>query len=181
MVKVYPLEWGCQTRTKERAMTESAPDDVAAQRARVMEGMRGYGATFTELSRRFAEWLSLHHTDAVALLEIAEAEQRGDPLSPARLGERVSLTSGATTALINRLEHADHVVRTREHSDRRVVTLHTTEHVGALAERYFGPLGDRLDAMMANYPPEQLRQFETFVAHLRDTMEEHLREQNSNR
>jgi DNA-binding MarR family transcriptional regulator len=162
-------------------MADSTPDDVAVQRARLLEQMRAYGATFTEVSRRFATWLNLHYTDAVALLEIAEAEQRGNPLSPARLSERVSLTSGATTALINRLEQAHHVVRTREHSDRRVVTLHTTEHVGELAQEYFGPLADRLDAMMTQYPPERLRQFETFIVDLRNTMEHHLREQNSHR
>ncbi|BBZ29033.1 hypothetical protein MMAD_33280 [Mycolicibacterium madagascariense] len=157
-------------------MGESPPDDVAAHRARVMAGLRGYGATFTEVSRRFATWLSLHHTDAVALLEIFEAEQLGSPLTPARLGERVSLTSGATTALINRLERAEHVVRSREHADRRVVTLHTTAQVATLAEEYFGPLGARLDAMMTRYPPVQLRLFETFVHDLRATMEAHLRD-----
>jgi len=141
-----------------------------------MEEMRGYGATFTEFSRRFAAWLDLHYTDAVALLEISAAEERGDPLSPARLSERISLSSGATTALINRLEHAHHVVRTREHSDRRVVTLHTTEHVGELASQYFGPLAARFDEMMSHYSPEVLRQFETFIVDLRNTMELHLRE-----
>jgi DNA-binding MarR family transcriptional regulator len=85
-------------------------------------------------------------------------------------------SSGATTALINRLERAHHVVRTREHSDRRVITLHTTEHVGELASEYFGPLAERLDDMMANYSPEVLRQFETFVVDLRNTMELHLRD-----
>lgn len=160
-------------------MTGSPTDDVASHRAAVMEGLRGYGATFTEVSRRFATWLSLHYTDAVALLEIDEADRRGDPLSPARLSERISLTSGATTALINRLEHAEHVVRAREHTDRRVVTLHTTEHVGTLAGEYFGPLGARLDAMMASYSPEQLRLFERFVGDLRDTMEQHLRDHDS--
>jgi MarR family transcriptional regulator, organic hydroperoxide resistance regulator len=157
-------------------MAESTPDDVAAQRARLMEELRGYGATFTEFSRRFAAWLDLHYTDAVALLEISAAEERGDPLSPARLSERISLSSGATTALINRLEQAHHVVRTREHSDRRVITLHTTEHVGELASQYFGPLAERIDDMMANYSPEVLRQFETFVVDLRNTMELHLRD-----
>jgi DNA-binding MarR family transcriptional regulator len=161
---------------EEAKVTEPVPD-VAAQRIRLMAEMRSYGTTFTEVSRRFAAWLNLHYTDAVALLEIAEAEQRGQPLSPAGLSARVSLTSGATTALINRLETAHHVVRTREHTDRRVVTLHTTEHVGELADRYFGPLGRRMDATMMTYPPEQLRQFEIFVADLRDTMERHLREQ----
>jgi len=157
-------------------MAESTPDDVAAQRARLMEELRGYGATFTEFSRRFAAWLDLHYTDAVALLEISAAESRGHPLSPARLSERISLSSGATTALINRLEQAHHVVRTREHSDRRVITLHTTEHVGELASEYFGPLAERLDDMMANYSPELLGQFETFVVDLRNTMELHLRD-----
>jgi DNA-binding MarR family transcriptional regulator len=161
-------------------MTESriseGTSDVAAQRARLMEEMRGYGATFTEVSRRFAAWLALHYTDAVALLEISAAEQRGEPLSPARLSERIALSSGATTALINRLEEARHVVRTREQTDRRVVTLHATEHVGGLAEEYFGPLGERLDAMMARYSPEQLREFEAFVVDMRNTMDTHLRE-----
>ena len=91
-----------------------------------MEELQAYGANFTELSRRFAAWQGLHSTDAAALLEISAAENRGDPLSPARLGQRISLSSGATTALLNRLEAAGHLVRTREHSDRRVVTLHTT-------------------------------------------------------
>ena len=157
-------------------MVESTPD-VVAQRTRLMEEMRGYGASFTEISRRFAAWLALHHTDAVALLEISAAEQRGEPLSPARLSERISLSSGATTTLINRLERAHHVVRTREHSDRRVVTLHTTEHVGDLAQKYFGPLGERLDAMMARYSPEQLREFEAFVVDMRTTMDRHLKEE----
>jgi hypothetical protein len=33
-----------------------------------------------------------------------------------------------------------------------------------------------LDDMMANYSPEVLRQFETFVVDLRNTMELHLRD-----
>jgi DNA-binding MarR family transcriptional regulator len=158
-------------------VADPTADLVAAQRARVMEELRAYGATFTEFSRRFARWLDLHYTDAVALLEISAAEERGDPLSPARLSERISLSSGATTALVNRLEQAHHVVRTREREDRRVVTLHTTEHVGALAHEYFGPMAERLDHMMERYSPEVLRQFETFVVDLRNTMELHLTEE----
>lgn len=157
-------------------MAESPTTDVAAQRFRLMEELRAYGATFTEFSRRFAAWLALHSTDAAALLEISAAEERGDPLSPARLGARISLSSGATTALLNRLEQAGHIVRSREHSDRRIVTLHTTARVGDLAHEFFGPLSVRLDAMMAQYPPELLEQFEQFMSHLRATMDDHLAE-----
>jgi hypothetical protein len=34
----------------------------------------------------------------------------------------------------------------------------------------------RLDAMMAQYPPELLEQFEQFMVHLRATMDAHLAE-----
>ena len=81
-------------------MAESSTNEVATQRFRLMEELRAYGANFTEFSRRFAAWLAMHSTDAAALLEISAAEERGDPLSPARLGERITLSSGATTAAV---------------------------------------------------------------------------------
>ncbi|MEU9806287.1 MarR family transcriptional regulator [Mycobacterium sp. NPDC050853] len=160
-------------------MARKTSGDVVAQRILLMAEMHSLDATFAELGRHLAASLETHHTDAVALLEIVEAERRDEPLSPARLGERVALTSGATTALVNRLERAHHVVRVREQADRRVVSLHATEHVRGLAEQYFGPLGDRLDEMMSQYPAEQRRQFIDFMVDLRTTLEHHLREQDS--
>lgn len=69
------------------------------------------------------------------MVEILAAEERGLPLTPARLAERIALTTGATSTLLNRLETSGHIVRTREHSDRRVVTLHVTPSSHQLAMR----------------------------------------------
>lgn len=149
-------------------------DGVAAQRERLMEGLRAYGGQYAELSRRFAAWLGLHSTDATAVLEIAAAEERGTPLSPARLSERIALSTGATTALLNRLETAGHITRTREHSDRRVITLRSGPHIQERADEFFGPLAHRLDATMAHYPPDLLARFESFVTDLNSTMDAHL-------
>lgn len=152
-------------------------EDVAAQRDRLMAALRAYGEMYTEFGRVFAAWLGVHPTDAGALVEIFEAEERGEPLTPTRLSERISLSSGATTALLNRLEGAGHVVRSREHADRRVVTLRSSADLHGLADRFFGPLAVRLSAMMAEYPPELLSGFEDFLARLRTTMRAHLAEQ----
>lgn len=149
-------------------------DGVAAQRERLMEGLRIYGGHYAELSRRFAAWLGLHSTDATAVLEIASAEERGAPLSPARLSERISLSTGATTALLNRLEAAGHITRSREHSDRRVITLRSGAHIQERADEFFGPLAHRLDTAMAHYPQDLLERFESFMADLNSTMEAHL-------
>ncbi|MEU7119492.1 MarR family transcriptional regulator [Streptomyces zaomyceticus] len=155
-------------------MEEAVRDGVAEQRERLMESLRIYGGHYAELSRRFAAWLGLHSTDATAVLEIAAAEERGTPLSPARLSERISLSTGATTALLNRLEAAGHITRAREHSDRRIVTLRSGGHVQERADEFFGPLAHRLDAAMSHYPPQFLEQVEAFMTDLNTTMDSHL-------
>ncbi|MEU7899090.1 MarR family transcriptional regulator [Nonomuraea sp. NPDC049152] len=158
-------------------MGEPKLGHVSAQHHRLMEGLRVYGANYTEFTRRFAAWLGVHSTDAVALMEIFYAEDRGAPLSPARLSERISLSSGATTALLNRLERAGHIIRTREHTDRRIVTLTSSPHIQEPARKFFGPLADRLDATMSRYPPELLQQFETFLHDLCTAMDAQLEQQ----
>jgi len=66
------------------------------------------------------------------------------------------LTAGATSTLLNRLEAAGHIVRTREHSDRRIVTLHSTEAIHASAAAFYAPLAERLDSILRGYSPHQL-------------------------
>ncbi|WP_237527666.1 MarR family transcriptional regulator [Streptomyces sp. SID2119] len=158
------------------AVEESAHSGVAAQRERLIEGLRAYGGQFTELSRLFADWLGLHSTDAAALLEVAAAEERGTPLSPARLSERILLSPSATTALLNRLEQAGHIIRSREHTDRRVITLRSSAYVQERADEFFRPLGVRLDAVMAGHPPEVLAGFEALLGDLSRSMDGYIAE-----
>ncbi|MEU3459192.1 helix-turn-helix domain-containing protein [Streptomyces sp. NPDC006733] len=147
-----------------------------AQRERLIETLRAYSGRFTELSHLFADWLGLHSTDATALLEIAAAEERGVPLSPARLSERILLSPGATTALLNRLEGAGHIIRSREGTDRRVITLRSSAYVQERAEEFFHPLGERLDAVMAEHPQELLAGFEALLADLSTSMDSYIAE-----
>ena len=147
-----------------------------AQHDRLLEGLRAYGANYREFTRRFATWLGLHATDAEALIEILTAEERGTTLSPARLSERIALSNSATTALLNRLEQAGHIVRSREHDDRRVITLRSTPRIHALADEFFTPLGTRVGTVMDEYSPEELQRFEAFVEDLRATMTAQLAE-----
>ncbi len=148
----------------------------ATHRDGVLDGLRAYGAISAEIGKRFAGSLGLHPTDASALIEILEAEERGTPLSPARLSERIGLTSGATSSLLNRLETNGHIERSRVHADRRIVTLHSTPGVRQVAGSFFDPLGERLATMMDSYPDDLLRRFESFLAELRATSEAYVRD-----
>ncbi|WP_202864908.1 MarR family winged helix-turn-helix transcriptional regulator [Rothia halotolerans] len=161
-------------------MEENVRDESAAKPAgapdRVMAGLRAYGAVSAEISKRFAASLDLHPTDASALIEILEAEEREAPLSPARLAKRIGLTSGATSSLLNRLEANGHIERSRVHADRRVVTLRSTSRVREAADAFFDPLASRLGIMMSAYSDEVLQQLEAFLADLASTSEGYLRE-----
>ncbi|GAB2809625.1 MarR family winged helix-turn-helix transcriptional regulator [Streptomyces daliensis] len=154
-------------------MEEAASEGVAAQREQLAAELRGYGAGFTELGRRFAARLGVHSTDAFALLEITSAESNEVPLSPAVLSRRIQLSSGAMAALLNRLEEAGYVTRIRGHSDRRTVTLHSSPHVRELAEEFFRPANARQDAVLSRYSPELLSRFKTLIAELSAALDEH--------
>ncbi|WP_020668880.1 MarR family winged helix-turn-helix transcriptional regulator [Amycolatopsis nigrescens] len=153
------------------------PGEVAERSVRLLDGLRAFGANYTEFTGRFAISLGLHATDATALMEILYAEDKGAPLSPTRLSERLSLTTGATTNLLNRLERLGHIVRTREHADRRLVTLRSSARIETPAREFFGPLNENLQALVAQYPAEQLAQFEDFLRRLQTSMNELLTEQ----
>lgn len=153
---------------------DEARDDLARQRARMIDGLRAYGKTYSEVGHRFAASLGLHFTDATAMIEILAAEEHGAPLSPARLGERIGLSAGATSSLLNRLEDAGHIVRSRVHTDRRVVTLHSTPDIQKLTDEFFDPLGVRLDAVMSKYPSEFLGRIEDFITELRSVINDYI-------
>ena len=152
-------------------------DDRADRRLHeVIEGLRELGAAQSELGRVFARSMRMHGTDAVAIVEIINAEGRGLPLTPARLAERIGLTTGATSILLNRLEDAGHVVRTREHSDRRVVTLRSTPGIHTAATEFYEPLSRLLRTVLGEYSAADLDRTASIVSHIRSTMQTYISE-----
>jgi DNA-binding MarR family transcriptional regulator len=140
------------------------------QREQLIQGLRAFGSTQTELGRLFARSRRMHTTDAAAIVEILTAEDHGQPLTPARLAERIGLSTGATSTLLNRLEAAGHILRSREHSDRRIVTLHSTPAIHAAADAFFAPLTGQLEAAMDAYSANDLKLVNDVVHRLRTTM-----------
>ncbi|MEZ2373328.1 MarR family winged helix-turn-helix transcriptional regulator [Arthrobacter sp. RCC_34] len=138
------------------------------------EALREYGATYANVARAFAAREGLHSTDATAMIEILAAEERGDPLSPARLSDIIGLTFGATSSLLNRLESAGHVTRSRVHADRRIVTLHSTPGVQAIADDYFDPLGANIANVLTKYSPDTIETFTRLLHEICTTMGEYM-------
>ena len=139
------------------------PGASSEQGLRLLLALRAHGTAYTELGRLLGRTMGLHTTDATALMEILDAQDRGSPLTQVELGRRIGLTPGATSSLLNRLEDAGHVSRARDRTDRRVVTLHATSDVDDRIDRFFDPILVRVDEIMKSYSPETLAEFERFI------------------
>ncbi|GGG24378.1 hypothetical protein GCM10007304_42770 [Rhodococcoides trifolii] len=139
---------------------------MSTPRTEALEALRHYAARYHESTRQLARWMNLPTTDGTALGEILWAEGEGAPLSPAVLSSRIGLTSGATNAVINRLEEQDLVIRSRESSDRRIVTLRATELANARMEPFIRRSADHLEAALDDYDDRTLTVVREFLVRL---------------
>jgi DNA-binding MarR family transcriptional regulator len=136
---------------------------VDGEREQLVRLLQLYATEADQLGQVFAERHGLHPTDLHALLAVMHADRAGAPLTPGRLGQQLGLSSGATTALVDRLERVGHVRRVRDDRDRRRVALRYGEAAAAVAEAFFGPLGARMDQLLTAYSPAELAAVRRFL------------------
>ena len=147
-----------------------APPEVRDELVRLL---RVYAVEAERLGQVFAERNGMHPTDLQALLAVMQAEAAGVPLTPGRLGEHVGLSSGATTAVVDRLERAEHVRRERDDRDRRRITLHYGAAAAAVGGAFFGPLGARIEHVLAGFTPDELAVVRRFLEQTNAVMRAH--------
>src|SRR5690348_1035873 len=104
----------------------------------------------------FARAHGLGRTDLNAIMWISTGTTSGSPVTLGELAQRLSLSPPATTALVDRLESAGHVVRTRDGQDRRRVTVTMQAAAQELARAFFMPLGRRMNEAAEPYSAQEL-------------------------
>lgn len=96
--------------------------------------------------------LGVNRTD-LRCLDLLEREGR---VTAGRLADLAGLTTGAVTALLDRLERRGYVRRLRDERDRRRVLVEITPEAVELAERVYGPIGEEALGELEGYTDEQL-------------------------
>jgi DNA-binding MarR family transcriptional regulator len=147
----------------------------AAVRGELIRLLQRHAVEAMRLRRAFAERHGLHPTDWAALLAVMQGERAGTPLRPGDLGERLGMSSGATTAVVDRLERAGHVRRVRDERDRRRVTLHRAENAHALIAAFFDPLEAAMDGVVIDYTALELATVQRFLVDAVGQVTEHRR------
>jgi DNA-binding MarR family transcriptional regulator len=115
-----------------------------------------------------AERLGLGPTDYMALGLI---EQRGS-LTAGELAAITGLTTGAVTGLIDRLEHAGHLQRTKDvHDRRKVVLVVLPSHARTAAfDGVFASLGQAMTELCTRYSDVELAVISDFMTACTDMM-----------
>ena len=143
---------------------DSPVGDAGVTRAELVRLLQRHAVEAVRLNRAFAEHHGLHPTDWSALMAVMHGDRSGTPLTPGELGQRMGMSSGATTAVVDRLERAGHVRRVPDERDRRRLTLHRAENAAALLGAFFDPLNASMDTVMIGYSPPELAAVQRFLA-----------------
>jgi DNA-binding MarR family transcriptional regulator len=125
----------------------------------LLEAVRIHQNGVDAVDEAAAGYLGLNRTDTRCLDII---ERRGG-VTAGGLAAETGLTSGAITAVLDRLENAGFVERVRDGGDRRKVLVALTDRAHRLAWDCYGPIADEGTAILEGYSDEQLMLIRDFM------------------
>jgi DNA-binding MarR family transcriptional regulator len=120
----------------------------------------------------FARAHGLGRSDLNGIMWISTGTSTGGPITVGELAQRLRLSPAAATALVDRLEAAGHVRRTRDPQDRRRVTVRMSETAMTVAAAFFVPLGRRMHEAAAEFSDEELTRTAEIIRRMTSTVTE---------
>lgn len=101
----------------------------------------------------FAQFLGANRTD-VRVIDLLDVH---GPMTAGELADRAGVTTGAVTAIVDRMERAGFLRRVRDDADRRKVRIELTEEAVRIGEEFYAPIAERGTQMLMRYTVEELR------------------------
>jgi DNA-binding MarR family transcriptional regulator len=135
----------------------------------LLDEIRGNQRATDAVDEAAAQAIGVNRTDSKC---IDILEQRGR-MSAGELARHSGLTTGAVTAVIDRLERMDYVRRVADPADRRRVLVELTPQIKRMIEELMGPLGDMGFPLLDRYSDEQLELLIEFTRIGREIQERH--------
>ena len=130
-------------------MQKSTKTDL---KIRALMAVRDYGVNLTHFRNAMNEWAGLNATDMECLRLLS---QKGTA-TPTELAKHTGLTSGATTAMLDRLEKAGLIERRPNPNDRRGTLIAPEKSSNAKMAGWFESARKAQDALMSTYSESEL-------------------------
>jgi DNA-binding MarR family transcriptional regulator len=148
----------------------SETDRIAAALGETVEG---YQAAVDDFDREIARLLGVNETD-VRCLEIL-IQETSDTATPRLLADRLGLTTGSVTAMLDRLEKIGYITREPHPTDRRKLLVRATDTAAGRARELIMPLVEESQRrLLPDYTEEQLRLVTEFLGRMTDLQQSHV-------
>ena len=125
----------------------------------VLLALRRYGLE----NDRFDASVARAHDVSLAEMKAIDHIQAEGELTPRQLGERLSLSSGAVTAVIDRLERGGWVERNPHPRDRRSVVVRMSDQSMEAGARIYLPYSEALARAVAGLPATSRKAIADFL------------------
>ena len=135
----------------------------------LIEETRGSQRATDLVDEAACQLMGINRTDG-RCLDILE--QRGR-MTAGELAAEARLTTGAITAVIDRLERAGYAHRVPDSADRRRVLVEPTPKAFEVSEELMGPLGEAGWPKASSYSDQELELIVDFVRFSRELQENH--------
>ncbi len=119
---------------------------------RLVEALRALQLASDLLDEAYADFVGINRTD-LRCMDIVD--QRGR-VTAGELAREAGLTTGAVTAVVDRMESAGLLLRTYDANDRRKVWIELTPDAEKLGEEVYGPLDQAGQTHLASLGDEQV-------------------------
>jgi len=130
-------------------MTKSTKADL---KKRALMAVRDYGVHLTLFRNAMDEWAGLNTTD----MECLRLLFLKGIASPSELARHTGLTSGATTAMLDRLEKAGLIERRPNPNDRRGTLIAPAKSGAEKVASWFGSAREAQDKLISSYSESEL-------------------------
>lgn len=137
-----------------------------------MTATREFTSAVDAVNQVVAEGMGVNRTDH----RVLEVLNRKGAMTAGDLATASHLTTGAVTAVVDRLEEVGFVRRVRDSEDRRRVLIERTPESTKSAMRYYGPFMNRSFELMSNYDAEQLTAIRDFMREAAEITEKYAKE-----
>jgi DNA-binding MarR family transcriptional regulator len=130
-------------------MTKSTKTEL---KQRALMAVRDYGVNLTLFRNAMSEWAGLNATDMECLRLLFQK----DIATPSELARHTGLTSGATTAMLDRLEKAGLIERRPNPNDRRGTLVAPAKSASEKMASWFESARQAQDELISSYSESEL-------------------------
>jgi DNA-binding MarR family transcriptional regulator len=138
----------------------------------LIDAVRANQLASDKMDEAAARGLGVNRTDS-RCLDIVE---RFGPISAGRLGTEAGLTTGAVTAVIDRLVAKGYLRRVADPTDRRRVLVEVTAELERRAGHFYAPLAERSFPMLSRYTMAELELVTRFLREGTEMVERRIEE-----